>query len=606
MKKLFSMLFLSASLFTQAQYQQSWFNHAAARVEHFEDGIRTKNNFALPVNPYYVAAAGVSFGVPLAPIPTYNRARFTRLLTSGAIPSAANFSYEFSIPLVANSANASANSICEIAAPGNNGGYILTGKVSHAALTGGSDALMFNVSNLGVASNQTAIDLGGAEEAMCIKRSVFNPNTYLICGYTTYTLGLQSYTEPFLLNVTNTGVINWVTRFSADIGVNIIGITKANYLCEDPGTGDVYVVGTYKDEAPLSRSAGFIFKTNSAGILQWQNKYEDPAIIGDVEFHSIKRNAVGEYIVAGWSSENGGITTSDMVFMKVNNLGAITGQNLFRVNTGGVNIASKAFDIVERFNMAGQAEYFLTGPTIIGGVNTNVVNYKLNYTAAAFEHYVYAYGIGNRNEHGYAIDFTPNASPNPGILTFSSVTTAARPGLTDGYFLRTTFNGCTCTDFCPAVVRAAIPSNMNVVNLNTVPRLGSNTRVLAVNRFNCIDGMICNENLPAIIAAGGSNARLTNLTTDENLTENTIKDDFIAYPNPLESDVLWVKSDFNAAAATSIQLFNLNGELIKDYGFVTMEPSDVLELSFNEFSNGIYMLKLQTDNAIITKRIVKK
>lgn len=601
------MLFLSASLFTQAQYQQSWFNHAAPREEHFEDGIRTKNNFALPANPYYITAAGVSYGNPQAPIPTYDRARFTRLLTSGAIPPAANFSYQFTIPLIPNVSNSSANSLCEIAAPGNNGGYILAGKIAHGALNGGADALMFNVSNAGVASNQTAIDLGGAEEAMCIKRSVFNPNSYLICGFSTYTIGLQTYSDPFLLSVSNTGVINWVTRFSTDVvGANFLGITKANYLCEDPTNGDVYVVGSYKDDVAFSNTNGFIFKTDNVGLLQWQNKYEDPAVVGDVEFHSIKRTQLGEYAIAGWSTENGGITSSDMVLMKINNFGAVTSQNLFRVNTGGVNIASKAFDVVERYNLAGQAEYFLTGPTIIGGVHTNLVNYKVNYTAAAYEHYVYAYNLGLKNEHGYAIDYNPNASVNPGIVAFSSVTTPARPLTTDGYFLRTSFNGCTCNNFCPAVAQVPVVSNMAITNLVTNSKDGSNTRALVVNRFNCNAGMICNQNWPAIAAAGGSNARLANNNEEENLIENTISDEFVAYPNPVESNILWIRSDYKMVNATEVKVYDIKGELVKDFGNANMEPGDILELSIDELASGIYTIKLQTATNTVTKRIIKK
>lgn len=71
------------------------------------------------------------------------------------------------------------------------------------------------------------------------------------------------------------------------------------------------------------------------------------------------------------------------------------------------------------------------------------------------------------------------------------------------------------------------------------------------------------------------------------------------YPNPTASDVTLDLSGLNAK---TVELFSMNGQLLN-----TVVPTDeTMTLSLSQYANGIYFVRIHTDNGITTQKIVKK
>ena len=77
------------------------------------------------------------------------------------------------------------------------------------------------------------------------------------------------------------------------------------------------------------------------------------------------------------------------------------------------------------------------------------------------------------------------------------------------------------------------------------------------------------------------------ITVDENLS---------IYPNPA-TDVIRINSSYDVQR---IEIFNMQGQLVK------MEFGNVDNISVKDLANGMYTLKLTTDNGTTMHKIVKK
>lgn len=71
------------------------------------------------------------------------------------------------------------------------------------------------------------------------------------------------------------------------------------------------------------------------------------------------------------------------------------------------------------------------------------------------------------------------------------------------------------------------------------------------------------------------------------------------YPNPTTSDVTLDLSGLNAR---TVDLFSMNGQLLNS----VIPTENVMTLSLSQYANGIYFVRIHTDNGITTQKIVKK
>lgn len=82
--------------------------------------------------------------------------------------------------------------------------------------------------------------------------------------------------------------------------------------------------------------------------------------------------------------------------------------------------------------------------------------------------------------------------------------------------------------------------------------------------------------------------------------EVSLNDKVLIYPNPvLNGDNLTIKFKFNLSA--KLELYNVTGKLVLSDA---ISNQDKKEVNTNALANGIYMLKISTDNASTTRKVV--
>ena len=84
---------------------------------------------------------------------------------------------------------------------------------------------------------------------------------------------------------------------------------------------------------------------------------------------------------------------------------------------------------------------------------------------------------------------------------------------------------------------------------------------------------------------------VTTLTGIEDITDETT-----VYPNPA-TDVIKINTPENIQR---VEIFNLQGQLVK------VETGEVTSVSVKDLANGLYTLKLTTDNGTSMHKIIKK
>lgn len=73
----------------------------------------------------------------------------------------------------------------------------------------------------------------------------------------------------------------------------------------------------------------------------------------------------------------------------------------------------------------------------------------------------------------------------------------------------------------------------------------------------------------------------------------------VAYPNPTMDSFKLLLPDDVKTEASSVELFDMNGKLLKTYGIAD-------SYNISELSNGVYLIKIKTNEVYKTLRIVKK
>ena len=71
------------------------------------------------------------------------------------------------------------------------------------------------------------------------------------------------------------------------------------------------------------------------------------------------------------------------------------------------------------------------------------------------------------------------------------------------------------------------------------------------------------------------------------------------YPNPTTSDVTLDLSGLNAR---TVELFSMNGQLLN----TVVPTTETMTMSLSQYANGIYFVRIHSDNGITTQKIVKK
>lgn len=118
----------------------------------------------------------------------------------------------------------------------------------------------------------------------------------------------------------------------------------------------------------------------------------------------------------------------------------------------------------------------------------------------------------------------------------------------------------------------------------------------------------------AFVAANGNGTNsgdqvfLTNLLIQENITAGIMDvaanaDSWIVYPNPA-ADKINIESIDVTAEMKSVDIYDITGKRHKSINYETFTQTQSLDIA--DLPSGMYVLNIQTDKAIITKKFVKE
>lgn len=96
-------------------------------------------------------------------------------------------------------------------------------------------------------------------------------------------------------------------------------------------------------------------------------------------------------------------------------------------------------------------------------------------------------------------------------------------------------------------------------------------------------------------------ARVSTLECTTGINENAVKPSAVIYPNPATSS-LTITFKKPLTKSSELEIYNFNGQLI--YGEVLVEGNSLYKLNIGNQAAGIYLYKVQTDEGIITGKVI--
>jgi len=93
-----------------------------------------------------------------------------------------------------------------------------------------------------------------------------------------------------------------------------------------------------------------------------------------------------------------------------------------------------------------------------------------------------------------------------------------------------------------------------------------------------------------------------NICMGGNIGNTPLKKSYEFYPNPVRNDLIIKRIDYQNHELTVVEIYNLSGSHIST-SFIENEQHNI---NFNNFSAGIYMLKIYDSEQVIVKKIVKQ
>ncbi len=140
----------------------------------------------------------------------------------------------------------------------------------------------------------------------------------------------------------------------------------------------------------------------------------------------------------------------------------------------------------------------------------------------------------------------------------------------------------------------------NYTRIGTVSGNGTSYNTI---KYSYIDETVLNSSsiyyykLKQVDFAGNSKSYAATGNTD--LTCKVVTRDVIIFPNPANETVT---IDFGKLPANTIEIYNNEGELIY-FSELKTKPGYNFDIATSLFANGIYLVKINTDTKIITKKI---
>lgn len=156
-------------------------------------------------------------------------------------------------------------------------------------------------------------------------------------------------------------------------------------------------------------------------------------------------------------------------------------------------------------------------------------------------------------------------------------------------------------------VGSTVPTDANMIDLFLQWNAEDTVSTYETNRNNILESQQGNRNpfidnpyLATIIWDGVVAMDKWEMTLS--VSENDLNNYFMVYPNP-STEVVNIKLTHQGLDSDNEQMYiyNVNGKLIREY---SDEELSQQELKINDLSQGVYILKYQSDEHVVTKKIV--
>lgn len=448
-------------------------------------------------------------------------------------------------------------------------GHIIVGKVTSStgdsiAINGQSDLLILRVTNNGNVTYAKRVDMGYAEEGMCIQQ-LNSSSDYIICGIRRRASGSEAIVMRFTLG----GNIVWCEAFNFNASYTNYFAT-ANHLVID-ANDNAYMVGSYRYKD--GEQNVLVFGVDRNGALLELGMIGDAA--HDEIGNSIRRTQnAGEYAIVGEVHEAGKKRADGLVFhftpasATINNYKYIHSWNVNPTSYAGLIFE----DIQERINpLTSDQTFYATGAvTNAANGNNDAVVFQLDPLLDPIGEYHYG---GQQHDFSKAIDLVNYDAVGDGFVFFGGYGNTS-PANTYSYITKAYFNGVTaCIDTIQDSLKTDIDPQYH--ELDTVIFDNDTLINLYAVKYQSADSVICqdtviSDSLSKRINSFENNIVEVSVWPNPIITGNSVNFEYIAETN---TDIhIYILDVSGRVLVSSVIKVNKGYNLLQTVVFDTLPP----------------------------------
>lgn len=466
-------------------------------------------------------------------------------------------------------------------------GYMIVGKVTSFtasnSINGLSDILVMRVNNTGGVTYVKRIDMGYAEEGMCIQQ--LNGSTdYIICGTRVRSTG----SEAIVCRFTQAGAIVWCNAYNFNTSYTNY-YARAHHLVIDEND-NAYMVGSFRLNSS-GQADLLVFGVDANGNLL------EHGIVGDSEHdeigNSIRRTQTqGDFVIVGEVRETGKKRSDGLVFNFTPATATVNNYKYLRSQATPTTYASVILeDVQERIHpVSGVQTYYTTGVVDNAALGKNdVIVYGLNTTLDP--NWEYHYG-NTENDFAKAIDLINYGTGGDGFVLFGGYGNT-NPAVTYSYMVKAYFNGVTsCNDSLQDTLKRDV--DPEYVDLDSVIIEIDTLINLYASEFSSMDSVLCED---SVIDLGNSRIRFTN-----------VYQSVLAWPNPtVYGTPVYIEFDMPADEDIRWEVLDLFGRICYSQPIKLREGNNIISTGvFDTLTEGCYTLRIFTSNGVYTSRIIRQ
>ena len=468
-------------------------------------------------------------------------------------------------------------------------GHIIVGKVTSSkgdsiAINGQSDLLILRVTNDGNITYAKRVDMGYAEEGMCIQQ--LNSSTdYIICGIRRRASG----SEAIVMRFTLAGNIVWCQAFNFNAFYTNYSAT-ANHLVID-ANDNAYMVGSYRNGS--GHHNVLVFGVDGNGALL------ELSMIGDAQHdeigNSIRRTQnAGEYVIVGEVHETGKKRADGLVFhftpasATINNYKYIHSWNVNPTSYAGLIFE----DVQERIHPSTNDQTFYATGVVTNAVNGNndAVVFQLDPILDPIGEYHYG---GREHDFSKAIDLVNYDAVGDGFVIFGGYGNTS-PANTYSYITKAYFNGVTaCIDTIQDSLKTDVDPQYH--ELDTVIFDNDTLINLFAKKFASADSMICQDTVI-------SDSLSKRINSFEN---NTVE--VGVWPNPVIAGAP-LNFEYNAELNTDVNIYilDISGRVLVTDLFSVYKGYNLIQtFVFDDLPPGSYFIRIDENCKQTVLKIIK-